>query len=237
MKSFNLIYFLFSFFIAGLIWSIVSFFLPKVPVIYIPNVNDTSFFRIDLRDIFTSNQHIKQIKKPTYSIKGLKLKAIYNNGNKGFIIVEDSKSHFIDYGKYYKGYKLTKITKDYVEFTKNNKIYKLTFGKIKAPKIDIRENVIPKKTLIEYKNNLAKVWSNISIVNDKRGYKITYIKPKSIFDKIGLKRGDIIVSVNGKKLLNDADAWSIYKNAQNYDNFEIEIIRNNQIKVINYEID
>jgi len=252
MKNFNLLlYFFISLFFAGLLWASVSIFLPKIPIIYTPIKNDVNFFRIDFRDVFIE-ENIMQKRKPikkqiqNYSINGLKLKAIYNNGDKGFIVVEDKTTHFIDFGHFYRGYKLTKIGKDFVEFTKNGRIYKLTFkvleNKMKSYNvtknhIENVEKVISKKVLLDYKNNLSKVWDNISIVNDRRGYRISYIKNNSIFRRIGLKKGDIIVKVNGKKLLNDADAWNIYKNVQKYDNFEIEIIRNNRKKVLNYEVD
>jgi ABC-2 type transport system permease protein len=55
--------------------------------------------------------------------------------------------------------------------------------------------------------------------------------------QIGLKRGDILLEVNGRILKNDADAWDLYKNADKFDEFEIKIKRNNQIKVLYYEVD
>jgi len=63
--------------------------------------------------------------------------------------------------------------------------------------LDIKKTkkVINKKTFEEYKNNLSKIWSNIGIVKTKEGYTITYIKKGGVFDKIGLKKGDILLEV------------------------------------------
>lgn len=96
---------------------------------------------------------------------------------------------------------------------------------------------VSRKIFEEYKNNLNKIWNDIGIIKTKDGYEITYIKPGSIFDKLGLHIGDKIIEVNGRKLKNDADAWDLYKNADNFNYFEIKIKRHNKIKVLNYEVD
>jgi general secretion pathway protein C len=249
MQNFkNLLYFLLSFFVAGFVWSIVLLFLPNVATFYTPIQHKTEFFRINLSIFNSSQPKVAPQKVITTSsssiIKLFKLKAIYNNKNGGFIIIEDRGSHFLDLGDNYRGYKLTKIYPTYVEFTKNNKIYTLAFKNSNLPKVSPPSKALPtptnfkisKKTMLEYKNNLSKIWNNIGIIKVSEGYKITYIKKGSIFDKIGLKKGDILIKVNSKELIDDNDAWQLYKNSSKYDSFEIEIKRKNQIKVLNYEV-
>jgi len=248
MKNFNnLLAFLLGFSTAALLWGISLIFLQKTPVFYIPNFKEYSFYPINLTRLFyTSSTSNEQIIKPIQTLKGISLKAIYSDGNnKGFVILEErKKSIFIDLGKSYKGYKLIKISLNYVIFEKNNKKYKISMKKEKIknnftikPSTSSKEIVISKKTFNEYKNNLNKIWRNIGIIKVNEGYKITYIKPYSIFDKIGLKRGDILIEINGRKLKNDADAWDLYKNADKFSEFEIKIKRNNKIKVLHYEMD
>jgi general secretion pathway protein C len=243
----NFLFFLLSFFIAFLIWSIIKLYLPNIPTTFIPVKETNNFYHIKLTNIFSTNKNNqKEIKKiqdiQINSLDNIILKGIYNSQKKAFIIIQDKqKTVFIDLNKTYNGYKLIQINSDSAIFIKNNKKYILTFEKEKklkkvseSTKIQVKK--LTKKTLLEYKNSLSKVWNNIGIIKSKRGYKITYIKKNSIFDKMGLKKGDILIKVNNQKLSNDAQAWKLYNNVEKYDNFEIEILRNNELKVLNYEI-
>ena len=230
-----LINLIFTFSLGSVIYLFISLFLNKLPVEYIKSTITTKSYYIDLSSKFFTNSktnNILPIKKLNF-----KLKAIYNNKNQGFIIIEDNlKTHFINLNETYKGYKLIKIGLKYAIFKKNNKMYKISFKNIDVKNSTSYLSKVSKSTLIEYKNNPTKIWNNIGIIQDKKGYKITYIKPGSIFEKLGLKRGDVIIEVNGKRLLNDEDAWYLYKNALNFTNVNILILRNNQQKVLHYEI-
>ena len=95
---------------------------------------------------------------------------------------------------------------------------------------------ISKKIFEFYKKRLSIVWSQIGIIKTDDGYKITYVKRPSIFSAIGLKKGDIILEINGKKLNSDADAWNLYKNIDKFNDIELKIKRNYQTKVLHYEI-
>jgi type II secretion system protein C len=245
MQNFKyLLVFLFGISISALIWGISLIFLKKEPIFYAPLKKDYSFYSIDLTNIFFNTSKIKKI-NPIETLKGVKLKALYFNGKTGFVIIEEKgKTFFIDLGKLYKGYKLIQIGSNFAIFEKNAKKYKLELekGKIKntfsikteesKPKI-----IVSKKTFDKYINNFNKIWQNIGIVKTKRGYLITYIKPGSIFEKISLRKGDILLEVNGRKLKNDADAWDLYKRAKKFDRFEVKILRNNKEKVLEYEMD
>jgi type II secretion system protein C len=254
MQNFkSLFVFLFGISFAALVWGISLFFLTKEPIFYIPIKKDYSFFAINLTDIFFNiRENKKQIKKikQIQTLKGVKLKALYFNGKSGFVILEEKrKTIFVDFGKMYKGYKLIYIGKNYVIFEKNNKEYKLELekGKIKntfsiKSGNDNSDNLkqivmISRYKFNRYINNINKIWKSISILKTIRGYTITYIKPGSIFEKIGLKKGDILLEINGRKLRNDKDAWDLYKHAKEFRIFEIKILRNNKEKVIEYEVD
>jgi len=244
MQSFkNLVIFLFSLSVAAFVWGIVNIFLAKTPTFFVKVNKEYDFFYINLTKLFFNKTTTKKVNiKKIETLKGLILKAVYKNGKNSFIIVEDNrKTKFINLNDYYKGYKLIEIGKNYAIFRRNGRDYKISFKKekinhlYKERKATYLES-ISKKVFKEYKDNLSKIWSNIGIIKVKEGYRITYLKKGSIFDKIGLKRGDILLEVNGRKLKNDADAWNLYKNADKFNEFEIKIKRNNQIKVLNYEV-
>jgi len=242
MQRFNLFFlFLFSFTLGALIWGISFIFLEKTPTFFMKIDNNYNFFRIDLAPLFFKNQIIKTHIN-ALNLNFIKLKAVYKNKNNGFIIIEDKgKTIFLNLYKIYKGYKLIYIGNTFAIFSKNGKKYKISFKNIKEnTNVKIIENTSPinirKKIFEEYRNNLNKIWNNIGIIKVKEGYKITYIKKGSIFSKIGLKKGDVLLEINGRKLKNDADAWEIYKNADKINYFEIKIKRRNKIKVLNYEL-
>ncbi len=241
MKSFKYL----NIFLIGLIlplifWSVASFYLAKKPYFFIETKDFYYFYRLNLTSLFFSDKIIKISQKVTNTINNMSLKAIYKNGKNSFIIVNlRGKSRFLNLNDKIDGYKLKEIKKDEAIFEKNGNLYSLTFKKNKTKYKFVKTDnyTISKNTFNEYAHNLSKIWRNIGIIKYREGYKITYIKRGSIFDRIGLKKGDILLEVNGKKLSSDKDAWDLYKNMNKFNYYEIKLKRNNQIKVINYEID
>ncbi len=238
----NILLFLTSFFFAFFIWGSVEYFLPKSPVIFIPPKNFNKFYYFNLTNkFFTSNAQIQNENLKTLTLNGVKLKAVYNDGKKAFVIVEkNNKTYFVNLGEKFNGYKLVKVLNNSAVFEKNGKFYKINFEKIKTYAQTTPDNspVIIKRDVFEYyKKNLAKIWQNIGIIKTPEGYKITYIKPGSVFQKLGLKKGDIILEVNDIKLKTDADAWKAYNSIQNYPEVEITVKRNFNIKVLRYELE
>jgi len=243
MQNFkNILLFFFSFSVAIFVWGVANLFLVKTPVFYVSSSKDYNFFRINLTPLFFHKNKSAMVIKKIETLNGITLKALYKNGKDSFIAIEDKgKTEFVNLNSYYKGYKLIQIKNNYAIFNRNGRNYKISFKKEKVSSLykETPNNYmsnIPEKVFKTYKNNLSKIWSNIGIIKTKEGYKITYVKPNSIFTKIGLRRGDLIVAVNGRKLKNDADAWNLYKHIDNFNEIEIEIKRNNQIKVLDYEI-
>ncbi len=242
MQNFKMVLiFLFGISIGALIWGVSMFFLQKTPVVFIKTPKNYSFYPINLTHLFFNKYQTKTL-MPIATLKDIKLKGVYYDGQKGFVIIEDkNKTYFIDLNKKYKGYKLIKIALNYAIFEKNQKEYKIVMKKEKIHSnykiINEPVKYVKKKVFLEYKNNLSKIWKNIGIIKTDKGYKITYINKNSIFYKLGLRRRDILLEVNGRKLKNDADAWDLYNNADKFNQFEIKILRDNQIKVLNYEMD
>jgi len=193
-----------------------------------------------------------KIKKPSYDLKSMTLQAIYKDKNGGYIVVEDKKDKktaVLSLNETYKGYKLSEIHKQYVIFVKNSKRYTLKlFSNLKinnlpeTKSLEIKDNYkVPKKEVLKYTKNFDAIWKNISINEIKKGEKITgfridYIKKGSAFDKLGLKRGDIIKMVNNEPLTSYAQAFKIYNNINKYDYITITVLRNGLEKDFDYEI-
>jgi general secretion pathway protein C len=209
-------------------------------------------------------KEIKQKKKETYTIlNNINLLAIYSmDNNDGYIIIQEKNKNdtkILSKNENFRNYKLSSIFKTYVLFTKNNKEYKVsirdtkkntsyevikeeeTTKTIKEISID-DDKVTIKRTLIEnYIENFDKIWQDITLTDiytedGLDGFKVSRIKPNTAFAKIGLKKGDIIKSINNIRLKSYNDAFKIYKQINTIKSLNIEILRNNIPQEIYYEI-
>lgn len=193
-----------------------------------------------------------------------KLKAIYSTQeNSGWISLEDeklNKSHILSQWEEIDGYILTKLFKNHVIFEKQTVEYKLELIKNSDDKIsyEISTNneldgtkqtvlvkddsvVITRNYLNSYINDIDKVWNSIEIKEIKKnnkidGFKIFNIVKGSVFEKLGLKKGDIIKAVNNNILGSYSDAFRVYNNINDIKFLNIEILRNNEVMELNYEI-
>lgn len=68
------------------------------------------------------------------------------------------------------------------------------------------------------------------------GYRLSGIRRNSFFDKIGVKNGDIVHSVNGSELTSMSAAMQAYQGLQNESSFDFEITRRNQKQKMEYEV-
>jgi general secretion pathway protein C len=165
----------------------------------------------------------------------------------------------------FKGYVLDSVYRDYVVFTKNNKEYRVTLDDKDTPKFtttpatktqetkisEIEQSIqniddnnirINRDYMNNYINDVSKIWKDIAIrehkVNGKIvGFKINRIKKASAFEKLGLKRGDILKSVNNIDLNSYNAAFSLYNKIEQTQAVHIVLIRNKQEVEINYEIE
>jgi len=233
---------------------IMFLFLPSMPYYKYPYKKVITFFDIDL-----TNQLILPIKKKKITkhlfnyLKEFKLQSIYFDGKTGFVIIDDhSKSVFVNLNDTYKGYKLIKINLNNVVFLRDNQKYTLYLNSKqnhshnnKNVSRNIVHKVVYQKKLKKvqrrlinyYLHNFGVIWQNIGIIKTSQGYKITYIRPNTIFSRLGLRNGDILISINGRQLNNDADAWDIVNNLNKFDEIRVTILRNNTKKRLKYEID
>jgi len=221
-----------------------------------------SYKRFNIQNSFSYTKSIKQtpikkIKKEYKFLSNIILVAIYAMDNDGgFTIVREKgkqDTNMLSKNDIFKGYRLDKIFAKYVIFVKNNKEYKLSMlnkrDDVKYKVITqipdvIKEDdmvSIKRDTVDSYINNFDKIWDDIAIDEIKTssgidGFKIKNIKKNSIFDKLGLKKNDIIKEVNNIKLKSYNDAFKIYKKIDKIKTLNMIILRNHKQKEITYEI-
>jgi len=196
--------------------------------------------------------------KPLYNLNSLMLKAIYKSKNGGFIVALDktknNKSVFIKLHNEYNGYTLKSITQNRATFERNNQEYKLEFVETKSmtmfkkapsPKPPSYDNdvirAVAKTEVHKYTKDFKSIWKSIAIKevvkNGKiTGFKVNFIKEGTIFDKLGLKKDDLIIAVNNKPMLSYASAFKVYGEVNKMTSLKITVIRNNQEKDLEYEI-
>jgi general secretion pathway protein C len=248
--------------------ALVAKFVGVVMLVVLPKVSIEKQIPSDFSMNFKSYQSDKQfalkqtkdevlkIKKPTYDLKDLVLKAIYKDVNGGIIVVQDLKTKeaiVLEKNETYKGYKLIEIYAKYVVFLKNKKRYTLklyddvnmqddTLSSETSQNKTEKENVtVFKKDILKYATNFDAIWRNISIDDVKKdgklvGFKVRYVRQRSAFGKLGLKRGDIITKVNYEPLTSYSQAFKIYNNIKEYNYLTITIIRDGKEKDLDYEI-
>lgn len=120
---------------------------------------------------------------------------------------------------------------------------KVKFSKYIESNIDDTKEVVKvNKVLINsYKKDFTKIWDEINIKEIKEsgkinGFKINNILSQSVFNKLGLKKNDIIKSVNGIKIKSYMDAFKIYNNIDTIKTINIGIIRDNKNMELKYEV-
>lgn len=189
------------------------------------------------------------------------LKAVYSTeSNSGWVIIENKtnrKTMILEQGQKLDGYTLEALYKNYIIFEKESKEYKLELPKEGKLNYEIEkknssgsENIIvngnnvtvKRNYLNSYVSNLDKVWRDIAIKDIRKngkidGFKISKVNKNSVFGKLGLKQNDVIKSINGKEIKSYSDAFKIYNEINKLDYLTFEILRNNDIMELSYEID
>lgn len=90
--------------------------------------------------------------------------------------------------------------------------------------------------------NVEKLATQIRVVphkdtnGDIDGYRLSGIRRGSLFDKLGIKNGDIVHGVNGMGLTSADGALKAYQSLQNESGFTFDLTRRNQKQTFEYEI-
>jgi len=101
--------------------------------------------------------------------------------------------------------------------------------------------IVDRSLLKHYTENIDDLYKNIGIQEVKKsgnleGFRVTFIRRGSLFAKLGVKRGDVIKSINGQALTSYSAALNVYKDINNAQNITLVIERKNQEMELEYEI-
>jgi general secretion pathway protein C len=68
----------------------------------------------------------------------------------------------------------------------------------------------------------------------QEGFIISEIKPESLYQKLGLQNGDIIMDVNNKQMQSAEDVLQLVNLMQSGGQISLSLKRNGKVEIINY---
>lgn len=208
----------------------------------------------------------KPIKSSGATIRSLSLLGIYVSDDTIVVTVKKgTKSKVLSRGEAIDGFILVNATRDEAFFERGGKSYSLKFTKQKRsssakamvttaskptttkaqPKADVVDQgglkVVQRGMLNDYMKKPKNIWKDIGISEikngkDIQGFRVRFVRKESGFDKLGIKRGDVILAINGERLNSYQDAFKAYKNIESVENLTLTIKRKNQEMELDYEI-
>ena len=206
----------------------------------------------------------KPIIKADYKLNNLTLIGVFISSENTFILVENSTKEkiFINQNSYYKGYLLSSVEPNRAVFQKNNKNYyielktdkninqaiRTSIQPISLPGASVNDNnmensvkFVKRSIISKYKNDYSAIVKGIGfedVIQNRRlkGFKVTRVKRGSIFEKFGLRVGDIITAVNGTKIKSYSQVMKMYKKIDKINSLKITIKRDNQEQELEYEV-
>ncbi len=130
------------------------------------------------------------------------------------------------------------INKSLESFKNFNLLSSNDYKRIK--KINKNSFLIPKDLRVKALLSLPKITQEAKAIKTVTrgggsGYLITYIDKDSIFRKIGLEVGDILVKINGAKLTNSQQVTKVFSNTIKVNNINLELIRDRLMVKNNYK--
>ena len=241
---------LISFSFGVLALSIIDFFITNKEEVHYKGIENIIFSNNISKTINIKDEII--IKKQTTNTNYLnswKLNGTIISKISFAMVLKGRENKLLKLDNILEGYKLKKIEKDKVMFSRENDDIWLYIKKRKfITKANIAR-VLPKAGTIvirqgQFNRTLARPENLLKTVNIMpeihngifQGFKIKVLLEGSFLYMHGLRKDDIIKKINGKKLVSMADGISAYQNIASNKKFSISVLRNNTIKELKYEV-
>ncbi len=148
-------------------------------------------------------------------------------------------------GKSYQVDLLTKTSQSSTSSSRRPSRQKVETDNASQPVGEVRDagdyKIIDRSLFDHYAENMDDIYKNIGITEVKKGknlqgFKVTFVRRNSPFAKLGIKRNDVIKSINGQAITSYAAALEVYKNIQDAANLSVVIVRGKEEMELEYEI-
>lgn len=166
----------------------------------------------------------------------------------GFVL-EGAGNNFATFSKQAKTYKVLLIKGKASKSSSINSVAKKEPAQEKPKSKEAKGNVtdagdhkiIDRSLLDHYAKNMDDIYKNVGITEvrngkDIAGFKITFVRKDSPFSKLGVRRNDVIKSINGQEINSYNAAFNVYKNIGNMENMTLVIERGKEEMELEYEI-
>ncbi len=211
---------------------------------------DMSYYRV----IYKRNLFPAPGKKLISSIKpeekkiNLKLKGTVTGREElSFAVIEDEATHREDLyhlGDMVKDMKIMAINSDSVTLKKGEEEIVLMLEEGAAGKAILSSptvRVVPRQEVEEAINRVREILSQVRISpyfkkGKMEGFRVSYVVPGSLVEKMGVKKGDIIRSVNKEILDTPGKVFQLYKKLRDASRIEVEVVRDGVRKTLLYQI-
>ena len=189
------------------------------------------------------------VMEETFSLGDFTLKGtiVCSQCDKSIAILEkDGKSKILSVGEKLEGYKLVRVYPDRVIFSKNSREIILMLKSLKEKKKinRIRHKGESKEFSVKRKEIIKQIASgeflkyiNIVPIDNPAGLKVNYVNPKSFVYQLGIRPGDIILSINDVRIRTPEDSFSAFEQLKNADSVVITVYRKGKELKLKYELE
>lgn len=206
----------------------------------------------------------KETAREVDSMEGYRLSSTILGAPNYVIIVKNDESAILATGESHRGFTLREVEIDRAKFSKRGKVFWLrmreqevmkTIAQRPAPRKKKKKSVVvPDARIIQEDSSffipreviransapsqMAKHIAVRPLYKNKKleGFNVTRIDQRSIFAKLGLKKGDIIVALNGKPIESETQPMKIFANIDTVDTLAISVRRGKETKELRYEV-
>jgi len=224
-------------------------FIPETPNIRdlkVTEINGKISTVLSIRD----KEVIKKTTNNTNYLNSWKLSATIIGKNSFAMVIKGRDSKVLRLNDALEGYKVSKIEKGKILFSsKTDDIWLY----IKTKKLKLNNTgiakVMPQKGIFtirqgyinRYLKKPERLLKSVNIMPESINGKFTGMKIKGLLEgsflyQNGLRKGDLIQKINGKKLLSIADGITAYQNITTSSKFSLSVLRDNKIEEFKYEI-
>jgi len=172
-------------------------------------------------------------------------------GIKNIALIEvDGKSIIVEEGKEKKGVKLKSVAKNSAEVVVGGRVLRLRVerqkgrvtGSTRSTSFVSPDLRISRREIERITKDPGVMFREIRLVpyvknGRTEGFIFEWIKPGSLFHKAGLRKGDILVSINNMTIKSGEDAFRILQVLRNEPNLKVVVLRKGQRREINIRIE
>ncbi len=216
--------------------------------------------KFGIRDHFEGAIHTKTVSIKTLVPEPHKIKAIYRSSSDSFVSISDGKISTVVplHGVYKKTFHLVSLNDTTALFRGFGKTYRLRLGyddNLSRQEIVTRAIADPAhpegsenewrsiayQTIAAQVGDLQTLGKKIDITPEMSGtkiigFRVNRIESDAVFAQMGILSGDVVQSINNKKLESYPDALAIMSQLPHLRSIRIAVLRNNLDKELIYEI-